>query len=111
MPLATLIVFGLAVGGMTENVVAGVAVCLAVLAIVRFATRHMVLLAAAGAIFAGLGASVPREADALSLAAVPGGYALATENGDIVYAAEGRGAKRACLRHAAASGALALRVR
>lgn len=108
MPLATLLVFGLAVGGVSENVVVGVAVVVAVIGAVRFGAGRILPLAAAGALLGGLGASAPGEAQAKTavLRSVPGGYALTDAEGAVIYRAEGRGAKRACLRRAADDGVL-----
>lgn len=108
MPIATLLVFGLAVGGVSQNVVVGVAVVVAIVGVVRFGAGRIVPLAAAGALLGGIGASVPRDAEArtVTLRAVPGGYALTGRDGIVLYRAEGREAKRACLRRAAEDGAL-----
>lgn len=109
MPIATLLVFGLAVGGVSQNVVVGVAVVVAVIGIVRFGAGRILPLAAAGALLGGIGAgAAPQEAQAktITLRAVPGGYALTDHEGEVLYRAEGRDAKRACLRRAAEDGAL-----
>lgn len=108
MPLATLFVFGLAVGGVSENVVVGVAVIVAIIGAARFGAGRILPIAAAGALLGGLGATSPNEAQAKTamLRAVPGGYALTDAEGAVIYRAEGRGAKRACLRRAADDGVL-----
>jgi hypothetical protein len=108
MPLATLLVFGLAVGGVSQNVVAGVGVVVAIVGIVRFGAGKVLPLAAAGALLGGIGMATPRDAEArtVTLRAIPGGYALADRDGAVLYRAEGLGAKRACLHRAAADGAL-----